>query len=464
MAAIGAAAAAFVGANYIRSGPFSPTSKKIFGFGMPKYPINGTVEPGYESVQTAFANNFATGDEIGASFCAFVGGKCVVDLWGGFKDAELKTPYGEHDINVIFSSGKACASLVVLSLIDKGLLRWDQRVSEIWPEFAAGGKEKVTVEELMSHRGGVSWLEEEFRPTIAETADLDKLEARIAAQPHTHGGVTTKSYHAVTRGWLLNALVRRVDPRGRTIGTIYREEIAPALGLDLVCGMRPEDESKWSKLSPYPFIRLAMRALLPPWVHRHAPLEPLFQSSVGQKDTPTLKSLMGSGPKDLIPDVLYNDKTFLACETPSSSILSNGRALATLGALMCAGGTFRGYTLFSNPSTLESAYSHAEEEPSVDMVTFFDVHYTKAGFAHVTDVRVPDWDMIPFPARWRRPGLEWYGWGGYGGSYFFWCPTLQVSVGYVPNALHATALGDIRSASIIEALMDVAEGKSASKL
>ncbi|KAJ3338117.1 hypothetical protein HDU93_009988 [Gonapodya sp. JEL0774] len=459
-----AATAAWVSYNYLQSGPFSPLVERTLGL-KPDYPIGGTVSQGYESVREAFAQNFKDGEEVGASFAAFVGGECVVDLWGGYQDGTFKKPYGPDNVNVIYSSGKAVASIVMLSLIDKGLIRWDQKISEVWPEFAQGGKENVTVAELMSHRGGVAWLDPPQRMTIDELADPAKSDVKLAAQPHNHDGVTTKTYHAITRGWYLNAIARRVDPKHRTIGALLREEICPPLGIDVFVGMTPEAEKKYVTLTPYPVHKILKRAFLPSWTHNHPPLESWILSMMSGPtvETPGTKSLVLSGP--IVPkgQDAFRMKEFLRCESPSASTLSNGRALATLGALMAAGGTFKGYTHIKNPATLKEAYSHAETVATTDIVTGFSIHYTKAGFAHVEGRKVPDFDIDPVPSDWHRPGVDWYGWGGYGGSLIMWCPSLNISVGYVPSALHPTALGDFRSARVIEALMNVVESKIRAK-
>jgi CubicO group peptidase (beta-lactamase class C family) len=131
-----------------------------------------------------------------------VGSKKVVELYGGFEDQAHTKPYTNESLNTIFSSSKGVSSFVVAHLVDQGHLDYYERVSKYWPEFAAGGKEHVLVWELLAHRAGVAYLDENHRITVEDTYDLDKLAARIAGQPHVFDGKSLQGYAAVTRDWV----------------------------------------------------------------------------------------------------------------------------------------------------------------------------------------------------------------------------------------------------------------------
>lgn len=147
------------------------------------YTIQGTVAPGYEAVRDLFERHFADGVEDKAQVCAYVRGQKVVDLWGEShedKNAVGSTTcdYGPDGLQNIFSSGKSITSLVVAMLVDRGHLTYDQKISEIWPEFTADehmyddadqlGKRNTTVAHLMRHEAGL----QKFSPTHITSGPL----------------------------------------------------------------------------------------------------------------------------------------------------------------------------------------------------------------------------------------------------------------------------------------------------
>src|SRR5580692_6659169 len=125
--------------------------------------IEGTVAPGFERAREAFAANFARdGDyrEVGASFAAFHRGRCVVDLTGGFKDAARTKPWTRNSLANVWSSTKGVTAAAVAVLVGRGLIRYEDKVASVWPEFAANGKENVTIAQLMSHQAGLNGFAE----------------------------------------------------------------------------------------------------------------------------------------------------------------------------------------------------------------------------------------------------------------------------------------------------------------
>ena len=134
----------------------------------------------------------------------------------------------------VFSSGKSVAAIVVAQLVEKGLLDYNEKVHKYWPQFAQNGKENVTLADVLRHESGLAWLDHTF---AKDDFFLENIKANIPGkvfeEEHPHfpgtGGVqeteTKREYHYVTRGCILNEIVRRVDPKGRTIGEIIREVI-----------------------------------------------------------------------------------------------------------------------------------------------------------------------------------------------------------------------------------------------
>ncbi|CAG8856977.1 15376_t:CDS:1, partial [Gigaspora margarita] len=107
-------------------------------------------------------------------------------------------------------------------------------------------KENVTLLDLVNHRAGVTYLDTQV--TKSELEDLDQLAKILAAQPHVFDGVPLRAYHAATRGWYLNEIVRRVDPKRRTIGQIVSEEILKQYDLEFYLLL---PQSLWSRVATF---------------------------------------------------------------------------------------------------------------------------------------------------------------------------------------------------------------------
>jgi CubicO group peptidase (beta-lactamase class C family) len=116
--------------------------------------VQGTVAPGFERVREEFERNLRERDELGAACAAYVGGEKVVDLWGGVRDARSGAPWQEDTVVVLFSTSKGLAAMTLALAHSRGLLDYDERVAAYWPEFAAAGKENVTVRQLLGHEAG----------------------------------------------------------------------------------------------------------------------------------------------------------------------------------------------------------------------------------------------------------------------------------------------------------------------
>jgi hypothetical protein len=132
----------------LATGPYA-SWKNVFLGREENLPVSGFVQPGFEKVFEAFKANFTSGQEIGAQFSAYVNGKLVVDLVGGHtspkRDKELTT----ENFTVIFSSGKCVTGIIISYLVDKGLLNFNMKIADVWPEFAQGNKENVTLKDLV---------------------------------------------------------------------------------------------------------------------------------------------------------------------------------------------------------------------------------------------------------------------------------------------------------------------------
>ena len=124
--------------------------------------IEGRCEQRFRKVQDAFERNFSDRGDVGACFAATLEGEFVVDIWGGFQDAERTRPWQEDTIINVYSTTKTMTFLSALMLADRGLLDLDAPVMKYWPEFAANGKEDVRVRHLLSHSAGLPGFSRPF--------------------------------------------------------------------------------------------------------------------------------------------------------------------------------------------------------------------------------------------------------------------------------------------------------------
>src|SRR5690606_18337088 len=188
--------------------------------------ISGTVAPGFEGVKAAIERNFAEHGEVGAAFPVHADGAPVVDLTGGVTTAEEHCE--DRSLQMVFSTTKGATALCAHLLAQRGELDLDAPVVEYWPEFGAKGKEQVPVSWLLSHRSGL--VDTEARLTYEEMLDWDTVTAALADTTPLWEPGTQHGYHAVTYGWLVGEVVRRVA--GTSIGELFAKEVAGPLGLD----------------------------------------------------------------------------------------------------------------------------------------------------------------------------------------------------------------------------------------
>ena len=196
-------------------------------------PLGGTCDQRFLPVRDRFETLLRDGDETGAAVCVMVGADVVVDLWGGWTDAARTRPWQRDTVATTYSVTKVPAALALLWVIDQGGVALDDPVASVWPDYAAGGKEATTLRMLLAHQAGLPAFPEP-RPAQA-WSDWDDLAAMLArAEPEWAPG-SAHAEHALTYGHLLGEVVRRVD--GRTLGQVWRQEIAEPLGLDFQIGL-----------------------------------------------------------------------------------------------------------------------------------------------------------------------------------------------------------------------------------
>jgi CubicO group peptidase (beta-lactamase class C family) len=387
--------------------------------------MGGDVDEGYGKVADAFRRNFDSGKETGAAVAVYRDGRKVVDLWDGYRNGATREPWQQDTIVNVFSTTKGVASLAVAVAASRGLIDYDAKVVDYWPEFAHGGKDEVTVRQLFSHQAGLVAITPPL--TLAELADPDRMAARIAQQVPAWPPGTRHGYHAATLGWYQSALIRRVDPQGRTLGRFFAEEIAGPLGLEFYIGLPSSvDRSRVALLEP-----VTRREML---LHLHT-MPPLFVASLfNPKSLPARAFVIVSGIKEAGD---FNRDELRIPEMPSVNGTTTATAVAKLYGAAAVGDQKLG---------LSRTVRDALEAPAVpptrgarDKVMFLDVSFS-LGFGKPTSKFV-------FGSSGKA-----FGWPGLGGSFGFADPDTGTGFGYVPNKLGYHPHSDPRELALRQAL------------
>ena len=206
--------------------------------------IHGWTAAGWQAVEEAFRANFDERHEVGAAFSAYHRGEKVVDLWGGIADETTGAPWEEDTVVLVFSTTKGATALTANLLAQRGQLDVGAPVREYWPEFAAAGKQDVTVDHLLTHRAGLAWVDRLL--SIEEALGWEPVVRALEAQAPSWEPGRAHGYHATTFGWLVGEVVRRIS--GASLGTTFRTEVAEPLGLDFHIGLPESEEPRVARM------------------------------------------------------------------------------------------------------------------------------------------------------------------------------------------------------------------------
>lgn len=211
------------------------------------YPSTGLIAPGFEPVADAIGKNFAEHDELGCQVAIFHKGTPVVNLCAGWADRKKETHVEPTTLFSVYSSGKAMAALVIAHQVEQGRLHYEQRVAEIWPEFAAHGKSALTIGQMMSHQSGLCGITDpDFNPQ--DWVDFDAVIAVLEDQDPLFPPGSQSGYHPVTFGFLAGEVARRVDPDHRRLGLILAEDLARPAQADVHIGIDPKDNARVAQI------------------------------------------------------------------------------------------------------------------------------------------------------------------------------------------------------------------------
>ena len=206
--------------------------------------IQGTIDPKFGKVKDAFISCFADGLEHGASVAVMLHGKLLVDLWGGHSDHAKTKPWARDTIANVWSATKGVMATSVAMMVERGKLAYDKPIADIWPEFAVNGKERITLNDVMSHTSGLNGsavpISEEQLCTWTPY-----VNALAAMKPNWNPGEHC-AYHALSYGHLTGEPLRRAA--GKSVGQFVRDEIAGPLGIDFFIGVPEAQDHRCAEM------------------------------------------------------------------------------------------------------------------------------------------------------------------------------------------------------------------------
>jgi CubicO group peptidase (beta-lactamase class C family) len=384
--------------------------------------VEGHVSPGFEAVRAAFQENFDRRGELGGACCAYYRGEKVVDLWGGVRRKETGEPWERDTMVVVHSASKGLAAMTLAIAHSRGWLDYDARVAKYWPEFARNGKQDVTVRQLLAHQAGLFAFDEPVdRSTVADPDRLAEVMARH--KPAWEPG-TRQAYHGLTLGFYEGELMRRVDPRHRTLGQFFHDEVATRFGEDIYIRLPAEiPTSRLATLSPPGRLEMLLG------------FRPLRLMVEGMNHRSNIYRALGINPGT---NVYLDDRRVYArnLEVPAGGGVGTARGIAHAYGVFAGDGRELGL----RKETLDLLAA-----PAVPPTCGFYDECLKG------EVRFSLGFMKPCE-NWRFGGPRSFGSPGTGGALGFADPDAGIGYAYVTSRMGMTFTGDPRDLALRDAL------------
>jgi CubicO group peptidase (beta-lactamase class C family) len=394
--------------------------------------VQGWTDPRFDGVRDAFAANFDEGLEVGAAFSAYHEGRKVVDLWGGVADQDTGRPWEEDTLVLVFSSTKGATALCAHLLAERGSLDVDAPVARYWPEFAAAGKENVTVSDLLTHQAGLAWIDGTM--SLEDACRWDPVVAALAAEAPHWEPRTAHGYHATTFGWLVGEVVRRID--GRSLGRFFRDEVAAPLGIDFFIGLPESEEDRVA-----PLVTFDLSGVTAPG-EDGKPLEGFAAiAALLGPDVLITKALMAPGGAFNAPDA-WNRREVRAAEIPAANGITDARSLARMYAGII--GEVDGVGVLG-ADQLGRAIVQQTSGPDIVLLGM-DMQFG-LGFMVQSSLN---------PVGAAYGATHGFGHFGAGGSAGWADPDAGLGFGYVMNRMDVGLAGDVRSTRLINATYEAA--------
>ncbi|HLZ72218.1 MAG TPA: serine hydrolase domain-containing protein [Dehalococcoidia bacterium] len=367
--------------------------------------IHGVCDERFAAVREVMARNFEQGLDVGASVAVTLGGELVVDLWAGHADEARTTPWERDTITNVWSTTKTMTALSALLLADRGAIDLHAPVAHYWPEFAAAGKSAVEVRHLMGHTSGLSGWQEPI--TVETLYDWEKATALLAAQAPWWEPGSASGYHAISQGYLVGEVIRRVT--GQTVGQFFAAELARPLGADFHIGLDPSQFGRIANVIPPPPLEVpnvdpngvAMRTLANP------PIDAAWSWTAPWR----------------------------RAEIPAANGHGNARSVALVQAVLACGGEVGGRRFLSEKGC-QTVFE--QQAYGTDLVLGAPIRFGMGYGLNSPEMPIGANERVCF-------------WGGWGGSLIVVDVDARLTVAYVMNRMGEGTLGDTRGAGVVAA-------------
>ena len=212
--------------------------------------IHGECDPQFSKVKETFEKLYQEDREIGSCFAVYKDGNPLVNLWGGFQDKDKTKPWQKDNLVTVYSTTKGVAAFCIALAMEKGLLKYEEKVSTYWPEFSSNGKEDITIGMLMSHQAGICSPETR---NVEDYYNQSLMAEKLAGMTPIWEPGTASGYHSMTFGWLTSELMLRVT--GKSLGTFFREEVGDQHEIDFFIGLPESEDHRVAELVPFDIVR-----------------------------------------------------------------------------------------------------------------------------------------------------------------------------------------------------------------
>jgi CubicO group peptidase (beta-lactamase class C family) len=375
--------------------------------------IQGKCDERFKGVSDVLAANLDRGVDVGASVAVTVEGELVVDIWGGYADEDQRQPWERDTITNVWSTTKTMTALCALILADEGELDLNRAVSDYWPEFGAAGKRNVVLlRHLLGHTAGLPGWSAPM--TIEDLYDWDKATSFLAAQEPWWEPGTVSGYHAVTQGYLVGEVIRRVT--GETVGTFLREQVAGPLDADFHIGLDENDFARVSNVIPPP---------------------PMSEEAIAAASEVAIRVF---GNPRLEAEPAWTEE-WRRAEIPAANGHGNARSVAAIQAVMANGGEAGGKRFLSAAGVDRVLEEQAD---GLDLVLGMPIRFGM-GYG------------LPSPTVPISPSQKACFWGGWGGSVVLVDMDQRMTFAYMMNKMGAGVVGDDRGFGLVTAMYQALE-------
>ena len=380
--------------------------------------IKGYCDSQFQKVYDAFANAIESGFETGAALSIEHKGEIIVNLWGGHQDANKTKAWQENTLVNVFSVTKAVTATCVSRLIDQDQLDPNKKVDYYWPEYGCNGKEDTKVSDLLCHRAAMFGFKDGI--PAGSFQDWDKFTQQLQLQsPYRKPGIS-QGYHALTFGWLVGELIKRVD--GRSVGKYFKEEIADPLNIDFHIGLTNSDFARCADMLMIPRDNIK----LPGEFLKYVPDFFLSQRLKNFKSALLSGDFLEAFKEREDDDNYVNSHDWRMAEIPSANGHGTAQSLATLFGILSNGCSRDGISIMSEASLQNAITPHSNGPDSVlfGAPIKFGLGYELAqGIANVGNIS---------PAF----NNQMFGHAGVGGAVAFGDPDKGIGYGFICNQQH----------------------------